>query len=141
MIVITAVISIFFLSLMLDFLNKKINEKKIWHQWNEIHEKLENDKQLYFGKILNIRQHARSGTKAYIQWYKGKSCPAIWIKGIKLKNGEYILVNGSRGPGSHHGEEVFYVRELHARLPFYSESAWRNYNKKLKKQKANIINC
>ena len=117
--------------LLITYLYRKSQEKTLWEQWNNILSTLDRNPSYCFGQVAGIRQHARTGTKAYVHWNRGRACEALWIPGVTLKKGQYILVSGSEGNGRHHNEPVFFAEELYAQLPHYAEKSWKNYNNKI----------
>ncbi len=47
-----------------------------------------------------------------MKWRGTDSVSAIWISGISVESGEYVVLEGEYGYGQHHDEEVFYVTNL-----------------------------
>lgn len=127
------IITIFVLFRILTMPLRRRREKKMWNKWNSVQKFMDENSNLLFGKVWSIRQSARTGTKAYMQWYKGSACQALWVNGVWLKTGEYIIVEGNEGHGRHHEEAVLYVQHLYERLPRDIENCWRKYNKRLEK--------
>lgn len=60
------------------------------------------------GRIVDVRQRARTGTKAYVEWSNGTST-AAWFEGAWPSLHADVLATGNLGRGPHHRETVFYV--------------------------------
>ena len=65
-------------------------------------------------QIISVRQHARPGLKAYGRWIETGHTFALWIGGAWPSVGTFMSAPGNYGPGSHHGEFLFYARQ-----PYY----------------------
>jgi hypothetical protein len=65
-------------------------------------------------QIVGIRQHARTGLKAYGRWIESGETCAVWIEGAWPSVGMFMSAPGSYGDGRHHGGNVFYVQQ-----PYY----------------------
>ena len=66
----------------------------------------------YFGQVVNIRQRARRGTKAYVRWSTG-SVVAVWVPHpYAIRRNDHVVLVGETGAGTHHNENVFYVRNV-----------------------------
>ncbi len=63
----------------------------------------------YAGCITQVKQNARTGTKAYVKWQGTNSTVAIWVPDIRVYPGQYVVLMGNYGHGDHHSETVFYV--------------------------------
>ena len=61
------------------------------------------------GDVVRIRQHARTGTKAYVRWIETGQLDAVWAPSMRLNRGQIMPASGHHGHGPHHGEEVFYI--------------------------------
>lgn len=117
----------------LRFLFNKQNDKKMWNQWEHAQELIKNDSSLYLGQVVRIRQHARTGTKAYIRWIEGNASEAIWAPEERLHPGNFIVATGSEGGGNHHSEPVFFINDIKLILHPEAYNGWNRYNKKLAK--------
>ena len=63
----------------------------------------------YTGRITRVKQNARTGIKAYVQWRGTNSSAAMWVRGERVYPGQHVVLTGSCGCGDHHAETVFYV--------------------------------
>ena len=88
------------------------------------------------GQVYGIRQLARTGEKAYVQWANGRRT-AAWFEGCRPALGSWIVVKGwmrYERPMSHHNEDFFHVPmsglqcQLPANAPFVSDRYWSWYN-------------
>ena len=72
------------------------------------------------GRLDNIRQRARTGTKGYITWLVGPDAgqrTAVWLPAVWPKRASLLLVDGAIGDGPHHIERVFYADHIAASFP------------------------
>ena len=63
------------------------------------------------GRVTKHKQRARRGTKARVVWLRDRQETAAWFWYARPRVGAYILATGDWAPGTHHREEVFYVRQ------------------------------
>lgn len=78
------------------------------------------------GIVKSINQHARTGTKAYVEWHANGCKEAVWAKNIRLSRGQIIAVNGFYGHGHHHSEEVYFIASC-KQLPKRLIRAWKKH--------------
>jgi hypothetical protein len=104
-----------------------------WQEWNDVldHQAMEGAELI---QVRRIRQVARTGTKAYAQWLSSGEQRPIWVPGLRVSAGQYLLVQGGMGYGGHHGEYVFFVNRLLRVLPASAYSRWREHEAFLKKR-------
>jgi hypothetical protein len=67
---------------------------------------------MQLGSVTRIRQHARTGTKAYMSWIDTGEVDAIWAPQVHLQKGQILAVTGFHGHGAHHEEPVFYIKAI-----------------------------
>ena len=80
------------------------------------------------GMVIHVRQLARTGTKAYVQWLDdGGAQTAVWAQGRRLHPGQIIPVSGGYGPGPHHGETVLYVHQIGAPVASSTHRGWKRH--------------
>ena len=100
-----------FIKLIREFLEKR-DERK-WQEWGLMLKELEFDSSLRLGRVISVRQEARSGTKAYIVWHeKPGDQIAVWVADYWPKKNDFILGSGSIGYGEHHAEPVYYFNNV-----------------------------
>lgn len=78
-------------------------------------------------QIVGIRQHARTGLKAYGRWLFTGQVYALWIPGAWPSIGTFMSAPGCYGDGPHHEEFVFYAELPYHFLDRRSHSAMRRH--------------
>lgn len=80
------------------------------------------------GVVTQIRQNARTGTKAWMQWVvdpHGQSrLDAVWVWHARLHTGSMLVVSGSYGHGEHHQETVFYINSVEGQIDPGDYDGW-----------------
>ncbi|MBW3606713.1 MAG: hypothetical protein KY460_17755 [Actinobacteria bacterium] len=93
-------------------------------------------------RVERIRQNARTGQKFYFReairrgpatWDLGEE-RAGWVWGRQYKIGTWLGINiatnnGGRGWGSHHDEEVLYIRDVQYTVPDSARLAWERVSR------------
>lgn len=88
-----------------------------------------------FGQVVQLRQRARTGMKAYVRWLADQSVTAAWFEGAWPGAGSYVIARGEYSDGTHHAERVFYVASGGCEvLPADANIAWdRHLRRQAKK--------
>ncbi|MEA3075307.1 MAG: hypothetical protein QOF60_215 [Actinomycetota bacterium] len=77
------------------------------------------------GFVRTIRQPARTGAKAYVEWYPHHEVIAAWFPDAWPPEGAYVVATGRLSHGAHHEETVFYVDRGELRItPNYAPEAY-----------------
>jgi len=66
----------------------------------------------YAGTIIQIRQRARTGVKAYVRWEADGSVTGLWVPGASNLPLAPVVVTGSLGWGDHHEEPVVFASTI-----------------------------
>ena len=136
--VVLIVISLFLIWLLTTPGRRKKRDKVHWKNWNKANDLLKHDYGCRMFKIVDIRHHASTGTKAYAIFEDTSEEEAIWIPDFWPSKGGYILSKGNYGYGSHHDENVYYVKQVLLRLHKDTYKGWKRYEKRLKKVEAGV---
>ncbi len=112
---------------------RKKRDQEHWENWNKALDLLERKYGCRMFRIVNIRQHAGTGTKAYAIFKDTSDEEAVWIPNAWPSKGEYILSKGDYGYGSHHDENVYYVKQVLLRLSKNTYKGWKRHEKRLRK--------
>jgi hypothetical protein len=51
------------------------------------------------GRVTRVRPHARTGTKAYVEWVETGQVDAVWAPSLRLSRGQIIPASGRHGHG------------------------------------------
>jgi len=89
-------------------------------------------------RIVNIRQQAIAGTKAFAIFEDTSDEEAVWIPDFWPTKGEYIVSKGDYGYGFHYDENVYYVKDVLLSLDKNTYKGWKRYEKRLKKVEAGV---
>ncbi len=74
------------------------------------------DRQTCLGYIRLIRQHARRGTKALVQWWPDAHVIPTWFWNAWPNAGWYVVATGRLSFGTQDDETVFYVEPGQCRI-------------------------
>lgn len=132
------VVSLFLVWVLTTLWRRKKRDKVHWQNWNKVVELLKREYGCRMFRILDIRQHASTGTKAFAVFEDTSEQNAIWIPDFWPTKGEYIVSKGDYGYGSHHDENVYYVKQVLLRLHKDTYKGWKRYEKRLKKVEAGV---
>lgn len=111
--------------------SRKMNEKQ-WIEWQDTLSLLGSDYRYFLGKIVSIRQRAKTGTKAFVYWHgKSSDMQAVWLPNLWPKIGSYILGRGSYGRGRHHNEQVFYFNDEVKVIDYKVFQGFKKHNKRI----------
>jgi hypothetical protein len=87
------------------------------------------------GVVTGIRQHARTGTKAWMRWVSDpsdqRSVDSVWVWHTRLQTGSMLVVSGSYGHGDHHQETVFYINRLEGQLDRRDYDGWMRHERRI----------
>jgi len=72
-------------------------------------------------RVVRATQHARTGTKAFVQFRDGTQC-AAWFPGRRVTRNQVFAVQGRTSYGQHHHQTVFYVNAVTHQFSF---RAWK----------------
>ncbi len=131
-------VSLFFIWLLTAPLRRKKRDKVHWKNWNKANDLLKHEYGCRMFRILDIRQHASTGTKAYAIFEDTSEEEAIWIPDFWASKGGYILSKGDYGYGSHHDENVYYVKQVLLSLHKDTYKGWKRHEKRLRKVGAQV---
>ena len=115
---------IFFLLVLLILvsnLNTKKDDVKLWKRILELRSE-HSDSELYY--VKKIRQHASTGTKAFIVNLLSGEQTSAWFPKERIHPGNILLLEGEFGHGPHHQENVFYVRNIIVSAPKKALKHW-----------------
>ena len=125
-------VSLFFIWLLTTPLRRKKRDKVHWENWNKAVDLLKREYGCRMFRIVNICQHASTGTKAYAIFEDTSEEEAIWMPEFWPAKMEYIVSKGDYGYGSHHDENVFYVKEVLLSLDKNTYKGWKRHEKRLR---------
>ncbi len=118
---------------------RKKKARKYWCNWNNATTFVNNTDYVLI-RIKTIKQSAKSGTKAYVEWIIGDGPESVWFNNFWPKSGCFLIVGGDIGYGTHHGERVFYVNSIERTLHPLTFTAWKQHEKRLKNETVKINN-
>jgi hypothetical protein len=107
-----------------------LRDKFLWQKWERAQEIVRKSPGARIGCIERVRQNARTGTKGYIRWHQESGTEPIWVPHYHAGR-RFVIVRGNRGYGDHHGEQVFYVKEILCVLPGSAYRGWCRHNKRI----------
>jgi len=136
--VVLIVISLFLIWLLTTPWRRKKRDRVYWKNWNKALELLKREYGYRMFRIVNIRQQAIAGTKAFAIFEDTSDEEAVWIPDFWPTKGEYIVSKGDYGYGSHYDENVYYVKDVLLSLDKNTYKGWKRYEKRLKKVEAGV---
>ncbi len=134
--VVLIVISLFLIWLLTTPGRRKKRDKVHWENWNKALELLKREYGCRMFRILDIRQHASTGTKVYAIFEDESDEEAVWILDFWPTKGEYIVSKGDYGYGSHHDENMYYIKQVLLNLDKNTYKCWKRHEKRLRKVEA-----
>ncbi len=132
------VVSLFLVWVLTTPWRRKKRDKVHWQNWNKVVELLKREYGCRMFRILDIRQHASTGTKAQVVFEDTSDEEAVWIPDFWPTKGEYIVSKGDYGYGSHHDENVYYVKQVLLSLHKDTYKGWKRHKKRLRKVGAQV---
>ena len=117
---------------------RKKRDKVHWENWNKAVELLKREYGCRMFRIIDIRQQASTGTKAHVVFEDTSEEDAVWIPDFWPAKGEYIVSKGDYGHGSHHDENVYYVKQVLLHLHKDTYMGWNRHEKRLRKVGAQV---
>ena len=132
------VVSLFLVWVLTTLWRRKKRDKVHWQNWNKVVELLKREYGCRMFRILDIRQHASTGTKAFAVFEDTSDEEAVWIPDFWPSRGEYIVSKGEYGYGSHHDENVYYVKQVLLSLHKDTYRGWNRHEKRLRKVGAQV---
>jgi hypothetical protein len=76
-------------------------------------------------EIKKVVQHAKTGTKASVDWANcDATTAAIWLEGEWVYEGDVIVVSGKQSYGTHADRDVYYVDDLWHVIRRVEYAAW-----------------
>lgn len=108
-------------------------DERLWSEWEALLQARERNGGKIF-EITRLRQHARTGTKAYGAEPDSRTVDPIWAEGVQLRVGTYILATdcfrrGTRD-GSHHDENFWHVRNIVRTTDRRAFTGWHRHNQR-----------
>jgi len=117
---------------------RRASDERSWEAWNNClayAERTPDASQAGLGKLVRVRQYARTGTKGLVRWEATGAVTEVWLEGWHLPLGAYLVARGTVGYGPHHDvDEVLYVgpNGLLGWVPGITPDAWRRHERRLR---------